>query len=166
MNKNQNKAWDSVPKKLERSTLLALERATGLISHKGKKRLTRSSNWCTISGSKEPQKIHLQVRGHACCLVFHVMSTAFCHLSKIEKGGCYRGDQAMQYSEKTVKPITAAICLTYRQRQVKPEKRPAVSLYLNELLIKYVNSEVDRSSVSHHGFPPGGSMAPCRSHHG
>ena len=35
-------------------------------------------------------------------------------------------------------------------------KRPAVALYLDELLIKYVNSEVDRSSFSHHGFPPVG----------
>ena len=35
-------------------------------------------------------------------------------------------------------------------------KRLIVSLYLNELPIKYVNSEVDRSSFSHHGFPPVG----------
>ena len=38
---------------------------------------------------EKTSKIHLQVRGHACCLVFHELSTAFCHLSKIEiKGGC------------------------------------------------------------------------------
>ena len=65
-----------------------------------------------------------------------------------------------------VRPNTAASGSTQNDTTVKPEKRPAVSLYLDELLIKYVNSEVDRSSVSHNGFPPGGSMAPCRSHHG
>ena len=41
-------------------------------------------------------------------------------------------------------------------RQVKREKRPAVALYLDELLIKYVNSKVDRATFSHHGFPPVG----------
>ena len=41
-------------------------------------------------------------------------------------------------------------------RQVKQEKRLIVALYLDELLFKYVNSKVDRSSFSHHGFPPVG----------
>ena len=41
-------------------------------------------------------------------------------------------------------------------RLVKRNKRLTVSLYLNELLIKYVNSKVDRSAFSHHGFPPVG----------
>ena len=114
---------------------------------------------------EKTSQIHLQVRGHACCLVFHVSSTAFCHLSKIEiKSGC-RSFQAMQTAKKA-RPNTAAHSSTQTDTTVKPEKRPAVALYLDELLIKYVNSEVDRSSVSHNGFPPGGSMAPCRSHHG
>ena len=54
------------------------------------------------------------------------------------------------------KPVTAANGLTQRHRQVKHEKRLAVAHYLDELLIKYVNSKVDRSSFSHHGFPPVG----------
>ena len=41
-------------------------------------------------------------------------------------------------------------------RLVKRNKRLTVSLYLNELLIKNVNSEVDRSAFSHNGFPPVG----------
>ena len=48
--------------------------------------------------AKKTSKIHLQVRGHACCLVFHVWSTAFCHLSKIEKSWL---SQLSGYGERT-----------------------------------------------------------------
>ena len=75
---------DSVPMHLEGSTILALERATGQISHKGKERLTRSPNWCTISWSRKPQKSHLKVRGHAWCLDLSCC-TLQCRSSRIEK---------------------------------------------------------------------------------
>ena len=64
------------------------------------------------------------------------------------------------------RPGTAASGSTQNDTTVKHEKRLAVSLYLDELLIKYVNSKVGQSSVSRNGFPPCGSMAPYRSHHG
>ena len=121
----------------------------------GYKRLTRSLNWCTIFWPRKPQKIHLQVRGHACCLVFHVWSTAFCHVSKIGKRWLsqlpgYGGER------NGVSQVLRAVVQHQIDRQVRREKRLTVALYLDELLIKYVNSKVDRSSFSHHGFPPVG----------
>ena len=42
----------------------------------------------------------------------------------------------MPAMQKKGEARTAASCSTLIDRQVKPEKRPAVSLYLNELLIQ------------------------------
>ena len=65
--------------------------------------------------------------------------------------------QLSDYEEnRMVRPDTAASGLTLNDTTVKREIRLAVALYLDELLFKYVNSKVDRSSFSHHGFPPVG----------
>jgi hypothetical protein len=43
-------------------------------------------------------------------------------------------DDNQAVSPEKVKPVPAASCLTKTTDRVRPEKRPAVPLYLNELL--------------------------------
>ena len=84
-----------------RSTTYALERASGQISHKGIKRLTRSSNWCTIFGSKsnpkntcrEERDLKPDEKGQM--FMSHV---AHCDVAraKLEKNRGCRGCQAMK----------------------------------------------------------------------
>ena len=76
---------------LEGSTILALERATDQVSHKGIKRLTRSSNWCTIFGSKNnPKKTCREERDLKPDEIGHVFMSHValrCRSGKVEKTG-------------------------------------------------------------------------------
>ena len=81
--------------------------------------------------------------------------TAVSLLSKVEENRVVAAFRLCTKNGKA-KPVTAASSLTHRHRRVKRGKRPTVALYLDELLIKYVNSKVDRSAFSHNGFPPVG----------
>ena len=124
------------------------------------------SNWCTISWSKEPSKRYLQVRGHDLLpegINGHVhvaCSTIDSHSSRSWNRtvvvAAFRLCRAPQENDECPSTVGTA-CSTQRPRQGETRKSGlTVTLYLNELLIKYVNSKVDRSAFSHNGFPPVG----------
>ena len=142
-----------------RSTTFALERARGRVSHKGSKTaytiLELVHNFWIKSNPKKTCREKPYLKPDEEVLMFMCRPCpCLCDSSIIEKPVLAR----LSGYEKNgkAKPNTAARCLTIRQRQGETEKRQAVTLYVNELLIKIVNSKVDRSSFSHHGFPPVG----------
>ena len=87
-----------------------------------------------------------------------ICHVAHCTVARatLEKTGVVAAFRLCSSLEKGECPVQRHIVQHNDVDMVKREKGTAVSLYLNELLIKYVNSKVDRSAFSHNGFPPVG----------
>ena len=103
---------------LEESTILALERATGATRAKTAYEIRELVHNFWI---EKTSKNHLQVRGHACCLVLHVTLTAICLLSKVEKREL---SQLSGYEEKRngESQVLRAVVQQALDRRVKREK--------------------------------------------